>query len=189
MEAKQILNNVFIIENFFSSEECDNLIEQSELFGYETATVETEKGKKVLADVRNNQRVQYKDEKFAENLWIKASQFIPGKIGNSIAIGFNELFPFYKYQPGQKFKGHIDESYIRNEEEASYYTFMIYLNDKYEGGETSFDGVDITGKKGMAVVFLHSLVHEGKEVTDGIKYILRTDIMYRLANSNVDKIK
>jgi hypothetical protein len=31
----------------------------------------------------------------------------------------------------------------------------------------------------MALIFLHSLYHEGSEVTQGVKYVLRTDIMYR----------
>ena len=57
---------------------------------------------------------------------------------------------------------------------------MIYLNDDFEGGETSFDTISIKGEKGMMLIFLHSLSHEGKEVTKGIKYVLRTDIMYRL---------
>ena len=58
---------------------------------------------------------------------------------------------------------------------------MIYLNDDYEGGETKFNMTSVKGRKGMALVFLHSLPHEGAEVKSGIKYVLRTDIMYRLA--------
>jgi predicted 2-oxoglutarate/Fe(II)-dependent dioxygenase YbiX len=180
MKAEQVAKNVFTIDDFFSSKECDEFFAQSEKSGYETATVETEKGAKVIGEVRNNQRILHKDEKLAVALWKRICDFVPGKIGNSVAVGLNELFRFYKYEPGQKFKKHIDESFIRNEEEASYYTLMIYLNDKYEGGETSFDAISISAKKGKALVFLHSLAHEGMEVTSGIKYVLRTDIMYRL---------
>ena len=86
----------------------------------------------------------------------------------------------FRYEPGQLFKKHIDESFIRNELEASYFTFMIYLNDDYEGGETKFDTVEIKAKSGRGLIFLHSLLHEGAEVTKGKKYVLRTDIMYRL---------
>ena len=32
----------------------------------------------------------------------------------------------------------------------------------------------------MALIFLHSLYHEGNEVTQGVKYVLRSDVMYRL---------
>jgi len=32
----------------------------------------------------------------------------------------------------------------------------------------------------MALWFLHALPHEGATVSKGVKYVLRTDIMYRL---------
>jgi hypothetical protein len=34
----------------------------------------------------------------------------------------------------------------------------------------------------MALIFYHKLYHEGSEVLTGIKYVLRTDVMYRLEN-------
>jgi prolyl 4-hydroxylase len=180
MKNNLISEYIFTISDFFTSEDCESMILRSENYGYEAATVETEKGKKIIADVRNNQRILWSDEILAGKLWNRVKEFVPEKIGNSKAIGLNELFRFYKYEPGQKFKKHIDESFIRNDEEASYYTFMIYLNDGYEGGETTFDNLVVKGEKGMAIIFLHSLPHEGAEVIKGVKYVLRTDIMYRL---------
>ena len=90
------------------------------------------------------------------------------------------MFRFYKYQPGEQFKKHRDQSFIRNEIEASYFTFMIYLNDNYDGGETTFNHLTIHPKQGMGLIFQHDLEHEGAPVIKGIKYVLRTDIMYRL---------
>lgn len=180
MKVEKVAENIYTIADFFSVEECNAFIELSEKSGYEAATIETEKGSKVIGQVRNNQRIIYKDESLATKLWHRASGLVPGKIGNSFVIGLNELFRYYKYEPGQRFKRHVDESFIRSENEASYFTLMIYLNDDYTGGETSFDTVNIKSKKGMALIFLHSLGHEGKEVLSGIKYVLRTDIMYKL---------
>ena len=77
-------------------------------------------------------------------------------------------------------KKHKDQSYIRNDSEASYYTILIYLNDNYIGGETVFDEITINPKAGTALIFRHDLEHTGSEVRSGIKYILRTDIMFRL---------
>lgn len=57
-------------------------------------------------------------------------------------------------------------------------TFMIYLNEGYTGGETRFESVSVAGKPGMALVFEHELLHEGAEVTAGVKYVLRSDVMY-----------
>ena len=61
---------------------------------------------------------------------------------------------------------------------------MIYLHDNFEGGETTFKGISIRPKQGMALLFLHNLYHEGSEVTKGVKYVLRTDVMYRLQATN-----
>ena len=89
------------------------------------------------------------------------------------------MFRIYKYSPGQRFKMHRDGSYIRNEHEKSFYTFLIYLNDDFEGGETEFEGLfTVAPKKGSALVFHHPLRHEGKTLISGLKYVLRTDIMY-----------
>jgi hypothetical protein len=57
-------------------------------------------------------------------------------------------------------------------------TFMIYLNEGYEGGETRFESLSVAGKLGMALVFEHGLLHESAEVTGGVKYVLRSDVMY-----------
>ena len=69
-------------------------------------------------------------------------------------------------------------------------TFMIYLNEGMTGGETRFFGdmgqaflqrpyLSVQPKEGMALVFLHSIWHEGAVVHSGQKYVLRTDVMYK----------
>ena len=55
---------------------------------------------------------------------------------------------------------------------------MIYLNDGYEGGATRFDSLSVDGRAGRALVFAHGLIHEGSEVTRGMKYVLRSDVMF-----------
>ena len=180
MQLNSLRNNIFTIDNFWTPQECKDFISKSELIGYEPATVNTEKGQIVVETVRNNNRVIYKDPILADTLWRQLKPFAPVQIGNSKAVGLNELFRFYKYEVGQEFKRHRDQSYIRNDIEASYFTFMIYLNDNYEGGETTFANLTIQPKQGTALIFLHDLEHEGTSVRQGKKYVLRTDIMYRL---------
>lgn len=180
MELRKITDEIFVIDNFWTKEQCEAFIAKSEAIGYEAATIITERGPRLVESVRNNNRVLYKDYELAENIWQDMKPFAPVLLGKSIAIGLNELFRFYRYEPGQQFRKHIDQPYIRNEKEASYYTFMIYLNDDYEGGATTFHKININPSQGMALIFLHKLEHAGSEVTKGIKYVLRTDIMYRL---------
>lgn len=172
---------IWVIENFWTPEQCADVIAISEAKGYRAATINTESGTRLVEHVRNNTRVLYTDFTLAETIWQQIKPYAPQHIGNSVAIGLNELFRFYKYQPGQRFKKHRDQSYIRNPAEASYYTFMIYLNNDYTGGETTFNNVTIHPQPGAALIFLHSLEHEGSEVIQGTKYVLRTDIMYRLS--------
>lgn len=180
MNMTTLSKDIFLIENFWSDTLCDQFILKSEAKGYDKATVETERGPRLIDHVRNNNRVLYEDFDLAEDLWRQVEPYAPKLIGESYAIGLNELFRFYRYEPGQQFKKHRDQSYIRNSEEASYYTFMIYLNDGFQGGETTFDAVTVSPKKGSALIFNHFLEHEGTEVIEGVKYVLRTDVMYRL---------
>lgn len=184
MQLHILTSNIFTIEDFLTAKECEAFIAKSEALGYEPATVETERGQKVITSVRNNNRVIYKDNELADELWRQLKPFAPTQIGISKAVGLNELFRFYKYQPGQEFKRHRDQSYIRDNGDASYYTFMIYLNENYEGGETNFNDMVIQPKQGLALVFLHNLEHEGSAVKTGVKYVLRTDIMFRFEEQN-----
>jgi len=181
MQLTKVTESIFTISDFMTRQECLETIVLSEKIGFELAKINTSAGSRVRTDVRNNSRAFYNNEELAQKLWEKAKPFVPTQVGNSTAIGLNELFRFYRYQRGHQFKGHFDESYIRNAEEASYYTFMVYLNDNFEGGDTTFRGLRIQPKQGMALIFLHSLYHEGSEVTQGVKYVLRSDVMYRTA--------
>ncbi|NOS92066.1 MAG: oxidoreductase, 2OG-Fe(II) oxygenase [Cyclobacteriaceae bacterium] len=175
--------NIFTIDSFWTKKQCEDFIAKSESIGYEPATVTTENGDIIVKEVRNNNRVIYQDIALAESLWQEAKPFAPTKFGNSLAVGLNELFRFYKYLPGQQFKKHRDQSFIRNDREASYFTFMIYLNDGYEGGETTFNDLIIQPQQGTALIFQHDLEHECASVTQGVKYVLRTDIMFQLQDS------
>ena len=55
---------------------------------------------------------------------------------------------------------------------------MVYLNDNFQGGDTTFCGLRSRLRQGMFLLFLHNLYHEGSEVTQGVKYVLRYDVMY-----------
>lgn len=173
-------SEIYLIDNFLSDEECDELIAKSEGIGFAEAKVNVDGGQTIMKMIRDNERILYEDPTYATVFWERLKAYIKPEIGNSYAIGLNELFRFYKYSPGQRFKMHRDGRYERNETEFSYYTFMIYLNDDYEGGQTKFhSGEFVSPKKGTALIFEHSLRHEGEKLINGIKYVLRSDIMYK----------
>jgi len=180
MQTFKISDEIYIIQNFWTKEKCDLFIKETEAKGYRDATIDAGMGQRVVKSVRNNKRVMYVDSDLASDIWTNLSQFVPQRIGNSNVVGLNEMFRFYRYNPEEEFKRHRDQSFIRNNQESSYYTFMIYLNDNFEGGETTFADKTIQPLTGMALIFLHSLEHAGSLIKKGTKYVLRTDIMYRL---------
>ncbi len=60
------------------------------------------------------------------------------------------------------------------------FTLLVYLNDNYRGGETKFrqDKLEVHPQRGSALLFEHHLWHQGAELIEGTKYILRTDVVY-----------
>ncbi|MFL5728391.1 MAG: prolyl hydroxylase family protein [Cytophagaceae bacterium] len=170
--------SIWTIDNFISKEECEDLINFSENAGYQEAEVSTDKGSKMIKGIRNNYRVIHQDLTLAEKLWGKLKEFCPSLIENNTALGLNEQFRFYKYESEQRFKRHIDGRFKRNDLEESRITFMIYLNEDFEGGETVFDEISIRPRTGSVLCFIHELKHEGAPVKNGIKYVLRSDVMY-----------
>lgn len=180
MKKTDIDANVYLIEDFFTESECDNYILLSEQKGYEEAKVQVYGRETMMKAVRNNSRITFIDFAQAETVWKKFKPFAVEKFANSEATSLNEMFRFYKYETGQRFKKHIDGSYIRNEKEASYFTLLIYLNDDFTGGETIVGEHVIKPKQGSALVFYHGIKHSGEPIIDGVKYVLRTDVMYKL---------
>ena len=130
--------------------------------------------------IRNNERLLFTDVDLAETLWNRVKEVVPEKMEDYTVTGLNEMFRIYKYTKGQRFKMHRDGSYQRNKKERSFFSFIIYLNDDFEGGETDFRKLfTIKPEEGSALLFHHPYRHEGKEILLGTKYVLRTDIMYK----------
>lgn len=179
MEKTELHPQIFLIEDFLADEACDEYIAMAEGKVFEEAQINVHGRQMMSKGIRNNDRLMVFDLDLAEDLFRKAEQFLPREHENYKLQNFNEMFRIYKYTSGQRFKMHRDGSYIRNELEKSFYTFMIYLNDDFEGGETEFENLfTVAPKKGSALVFYHPLRHEGKILVSGTKYVLRTDVMY-----------
>lgn len=179
MEKIELHPQIFLIKDFLTESECDHYISLSQEKVFEEAKINVFGRQQMNKGIRNNDRLMIFDTAIAEEFFNKAEEFIPQEHDGYQILNFNEMLRVYKYAPGQRFKMHRDGSYIRNEREKSFYTFMIYLNDDFEGGETEFENLfTVAPKKGTALVFHHPLRHEGKTLVSGLKYVLRTDIMY-----------
>ena len=107
----------------------------------------------------------------------------------------NERMRFLKYVGGEYFRPHEDGTYeTPDRSERSYFTLHLYLNDSAAegepdgliGGATTFHSLDyqdrrldVVPKGGSILLFQHrGLLHSGDDVVEGVKYTMRTDLMY-----------
>jgi hypothetical protein len=181
-------NEIFTLGNLFSVAECDRLIQASE--GKGNGYGKTNYAKKY----RGNLRLISTDQTLAATLWRRMQPFVSAQVQRSgyvwEAIGLNECFRLSKYFPGDQFQRHVDANFQRGSNEQSMYTVNIYLNGDFGGGSTRFykdntTDVDfaVTPEAGKCVIFRQPpaeyYMHDGEALGSGLKYLLRTDIMYQ----------
>lgn len=249
--------------------ECNEWITHAENIGF----VEVFQASTSEYAHRENGRIQYDDSIVAKAIFQRLVPLLPPAIDGLSPYGCSSNIRLYRYQPGQRFGRHIDESHVCHEGATSKFTLLIYLNgdegetenenekasnicctthcskrlidkkrktgvdnktdssnsnsnnsdgqnftifseiekDKDEGNKDemkeskSEEEADIASLRGGATLFYSSmygrnpvvsvppiagklllhghgrrcLTHEGAEVISGVKYILRTDVLYK----------
>ncbi|ERS97299.1 hypothetical protein HMPREF1624_06631 [Sporothrix schenckii ATCC 58251] len=149
------------------------------------------------------------DLPFHDRLWSRIARFVPAVLGGRVARGINRRFRVYRYVPGAEYRCHIDgawppsgvrpdRTYVYDDspdghKQSSLFTFLVYLNDEFEGGETTFflpgaaegtlNAYPVRPVMGAVAIFPHgetrgALLHEGTGVRKGAKYVIRTDVEY-----------
>lgn len=178
----------FTIPHLLSLEECRDFIEWGEREHYQHT------GRDYPADYRDNDRLVALRETLAKQLWSRLQSYLPERIERAGAIwvpdSLNPQFRGCRYRGGQSFTRHRDGAYSPDEQRMSLLTVMLYLNDhsEFRGGSTRFYGDryspeaerEILPQTGMGILFDHHHWHDGQAVTEGTKYVLRTDVVYRL---------
>jgi prolyl 4-hydroxylase len=172
---------VAFVEEAVPAAQCDALIARIEAEKPAKAPVTTARGPVMDARVRDNERVMFDDAALAAELFALTRAILPERLEEGVLVGYNERFRGYRYRGGQRFAPHFDGAFARNEHERSELTLLFYLNEGFCGGETRLLDweVNIVPRRGSLLVFEHATYHEGARVTDGTKYVLRTDAMYR----------
>ena len=193
----------FQLLNLVSDEECDRLIALTETLGYlEDAAVSLPRS------VRHNDSATWvADDASIDLLWQRAATFISADddFAGKPAVGLNARLRFYRYGPGDFFGAHTDGSWPGSrvidgelfdnayDDRWSQLTFLLFLSDDFEGGETQFhvdksrpdETIDVRTPRGGALCFPHGVhplhcVHASAPILAGTKYIIRSDVLFKL---------
>ena len=180
---------ILTIDDFLSKTICDALVLKTEDLNYKKAPITIDGSKGIFemnSEIRNNTRVIVDEDFLAFSLFQQIKKYLPSTYKNIWQLTkLNPRFRYYRYGVDQKFSPHIDGKYRESNICESKLTLLVYLSEDFTGGETTFFGKDetdlrfkITPKIGQVLVFDHHQLHAGETVTSGIKYVLRTDVMY-----------
>lgn len=204
LSPQEYPDGVFVLPNVLTRDECQRMIQVSEEMGYsEDAPVSLGR------NIRRNENVVWiMDHDINQKIFERS--LLPSKLefqGFDLGapIGLNRRWRLYKYNPNDVFKFHTDGAWtgsgidlktgeysddLYNGTALSFMTFLIYLNDDFEGGSTAFrrangDIFHVQPSQGSVLCFYHgnhplSLLHEGSLVAKGTKYVARTDVLYQL---------
>ena len=212
----------FVAQNILNRSECDRLIQIVRAMGFEEPSSE---GTCIGPTLRRNSvAVVLADSDLVEIIMhrLEASGSLPRYDANGGKLaGINRRWRVYRYRSEQQetFRPHIDSPwpgsgldddnklvYDIYGDRISRMTLLIYLNDNYEGGQTSFftqcktanelkqrkenhqhiERVSVKVPQGSALCFWHgnhilSPLHEGSHVMDGgTKFVIRTDVLYKI---------
>jgi hypothetical protein len=188
---------IFVVRNLFTANLCKTYVQFLSTLPLTTTPGKPKRGEAV----RVNDRFQVTDPVFAEHLWNTGLQQLVSAVDDQEVfggkvLGLNPNVRVYRYQPGHFFDKHYDESnkiYFGESKTPAHttWTLLIYLST-CEGGETAFypettgkgkktpDPIVVAMEVGMGLLHKHGddcLLHEGREVRAGVKWVLRSDLV------------
>ncbi|HLK98261.1 MAG TPA: 2OG-Fe(II) oxygenase [Hymenobacter sp.] len=179
----------FVVPEAFSAAKCDELLMVPGRAGFQNANSH------YPTYYRNNDRLVVDDDALAQRLFKAIRPVLPAQLPAADPAAapwqlkeLNNRLRFCRYTAGQYFHRHLDGVHYRSATVQSKLTFMVYLNDAAEfvGGRTLFyrskDDLAIWAEyhpaKGDLIVFDHTIWHEGEQLLEGQKFVLRSDILY-----------
>lgn len=186
-------DRLFVHEHLFSPSECASLVQAAEAVGFGRTSYPKH--------YRGNLRLITVDTSLADAAWRRLKPHVPAthRMDGDVydAVGLNECWRLAKYHPADRFAPHVDARYERSDDEVSLYTVNVYMNavPPAAGGATIFyrehaersrpdeEVLRVAPEPGLAVTFRQPpgelLTHEGERLAAGVKFLFRTDVMYR----------
>jgi len=169
--------DVRLFPALFSADECDFLIERSQPSLLPSLVVDPQTGRQIPNPVRTSDAVAFPLVVESPAIHALCRRLAEA---SETHVKQGEPLQVLRYRPGQEYRPHFDA--IGDAENQRALTFLVYLNDDYEGGETEFiaTGLKVKGRKGDGLLFRNadltgapdrSSQHAGLPVTAGEKYL------------------
>jgi prolyl 4-hydroxylase len=178
-EALSEAPEVSLVTGLFTAAECAYLIEVATSALQPSVVVDPHTGRQVPNPIRTSSGAAFP---FAnENPAIHAlNRRLAAASGSDVRAG--EPLQVLRYAPGEQYHQHSDALPGVAPNQQRVMTFLVYLNEDYDGGETSFPelGVKVRGSTGDGLLFRNASpdgvpdprsVHAGLPVTRGTKYL------------------
>ena len=183
---------IWTVPGLYSEAECAEILGGVAGAEWLAATVNRAEGRAVDAAVRDNTLAIVRDPGLADELYRRVKPHVPARMSAELSgqsrvemepCGVFLPLRVYRYEVGQHFGLHEDQSYFGPNDEVSLLTLLVYLNEGFEGGETEFPDQSrtIVPARGDVLLFQHRVLHAGNRVKTGTKYVLRTDVLFRRA--------
>ena len=166
-----------MFRSLFTPHECDFLIECAMPVLQPSKVIDPHTGELVPNPVRTSDAAGF--PLMAERPAIHAlNRRLAAASGTQVGQG--EPLQILRYRPGQEYRPHFDA--IANADNQRILTFLVYLNEDYEGGETCFlsTGIKVKGRRGDGLLFRNadsagrpdpSSQHAGLAVSAGEKLL------------------
>lgn len=164
---------------FLSREECDFLIRSAQPKLQASVVVDPYSGREIPNPIRTSRGAGFPFVE--ENPAIHAlNRRIAAASGTDVRAG--EPLQVLSYAPGQQYREHSDALPNVAPGQQRVITFLVYLDEDYEGGETVFPklGLKVRGRTGDGLLFRNAAddgtpdpraIHAGLPVTRGVKHL------------------
>jgi predicted 2-oxoglutarate/Fe(II)-dependent dioxygenase YbiX len=181
-----------VIRGVIDEDECVALLQRVNEKGFTPALLNVGMDQqRLMPEVRDGHRIIVDSPELSSWLFEMLRPHLPEQMPGGLQLaGLNERCRFLCYTPGQMFEEHRDGCYRRplghaKAGERSMVTVQLYLHDvpRGHGGATTFFpgrsyAVSHQPEAGSVLLFSQDLEHEGSLLQEGLKYTLRTEVMY-----------
>ncbi|KAF9212342.1 hypothetical protein BGZ59_006891 [Podila verticillata] len=200
----------FLLKDVLTRKECHQMISAAEAIGFTPDVPIVGTASESISVLAHN-FFWMADDQLLKHIFDRCKPHFPETSGDGQgAVGINSRWRVYRYVPGAIYRIHVDGQWpgsgldpVTGEYLYDAYggtrwsrlTFLVYLNDEFEGGGTTFftpsadvgfmDARAASPRAGSVLCFPHgeaagSLLHEGSPVLKGAKYIIRADVLYEV---------